>query len=63
MFQGRWPKQLGDVESYLADVYLGGTLFDEIFEWGESWGPANAPPVFPKLPLNYNTIINDTHVR
>jgi hypothetical protein len=43
-----------------TDPYRGGTSLDEIFGWGSSYGPFAWPPVFTKLPLGYNTIINDT---
>ncbi|KAK5113040.1 hypothetical protein LTR85_011062 [Meristemomyces frigidus] len=50
-----WPAQL----SY-ADPYLNGTAFDDIFEWGPSWGDSKWPPVFAQLPIDYNTVLNDT---
>lgn len=50
-----WPHNYG-----YANEYLNGTEFDDIFEWGESYGPMRYPPVFPKLPMDYNTLINDT---
>ena len=53
-----WPAQLG--ETVYDYPYLGGTPFDDIFLWGEKYGTSNWPPVFPKLPKDYNTIINDT---
>jgi hypothetical protein len=53
-----WPAQLG--ETIYDYPYLGGTPFDDIFLWGEKYGLYNWPPVFPKLPGDYNTIINDT---
>lgn len=43
-----------------SDVYRGGTSLDDIFGWGPSYGDYNWPPVFSKLPLGYNTMINDT---
>lgn len=43
-----------------SDVYRGGTSLDDIFAWGTTYGEYNWPPVFEKLPLGYNTIINDT---
>lgn len=53
-----WPKQLGSFNH--SGPYLGGTPFDDIFKWGSKYGTSNWPPVFPKLPKDYNTIINDT---
>ncbi|KAK5114780.1 hypothetical protein LTR85_010093 [Meristemomyces frigidus] len=50
-----WPAQL----SY-ADPYLKGTAFDDIFKWGKKYGHDQWPPVFPILPIDYNTIMNDT---
>ena len=52
-----WPAQLdyGD-----RDLYLNSTPFDDIFLWGEDYGNFRWPPVFPILPTDYNTIINDT---
>ncbi|EMC94089.1 hypothetical protein BAUCODRAFT_74704 [Baudoinia panamericana UAMH 10762] len=50
-----WPKQL----SY-ANPYLGGTPFDDIFGWGPEYGDGKYPPVFGKVPIDYNTIINNT---
>lgn len=43
-----------------SDVYRGGTSLDDIFQWGPTYGEYNWPPVFAKLPLGYNTMINDT---
>ncbi|KAI6830239.1 hypothetical protein KC332_g3336 [Hortaea werneckii] len=52
---GSWPTQL----SY-TDPYLGGTDFDDVFQWGPNYGLYKYPPVFSKLPIDYNTIMNDT---
>lgn len=43
-----------------SDVYRGGTSLDDIFGWGTSYGESKWPPVFAKLPLGHNTMINDT---
>jgi hypothetical protein len=43
-----------------SDVYLGGTPLDAIFAWGEEYGRYTWPPVFERLPIGYNTMINDT---
>ncbi|GAB1740774.1 hypothetical protein NU219Hw_g5858t2 [Hortaea werneckii] len=53
---GSWPQQLA-----YTDPYLGGTDFDEIFQWGPNYGLYKYPPVFSKLPIDYNTIMNDTN--
>lgn len=50
-----WPDQL----SY-ADPYLGHTPLHAIFQWGEEYGSYSWPPVFGKLPISYNTLVNDT---
>ncbi|GAB7352167.1 hypothetical protein MBLNU459_g2649t2 [Dothideomycetes sp. NU459] len=34
------------------------TVVDDLFGWGPKYG--HSPPVFGKLPLNYNTILNNT---
>ncbi|GAB1729477.1 hypothetical protein NU195Hw_Modified_160t1 [Hortaea werneckii] len=52
---GLWPTQLA-----YSDPYLGGTDFDDIFQWGPNYGLYKYPPVFSKLPIDYNTIMNDT---
>ncbi|SMR49904.1 unnamed protein product [Zymoseptoria tritici ST99CH_3D1] len=40
--------------------FLNGTDYDDIFQWGEKYGASKYPPVFPRLPIDYNTLINDT---
>ncbi|KAI7508871.1 hypothetical protein KC347_g5739 [Hortaea werneckii] len=52
---GSWPTQLA-----YTDPYLGGTVFDDIFRWGPDYGLYKYPPVLSKLPIEYNTIMNDT---
>jgi hypothetical protein len=44
----------------LSDPFLGGTPLDELFSWGPAYGDYTWPPVFGKLPIGYNTIVNDT---
>lgn len=44
-----WPDQLA-----YSDPFLNGTKYDDIFQWGEAYGSSKWPPVFPKLPSNYN---------
>lgn len=34
------------------------TVVDDIFGWGEKYG--QAPPVLPRLPIDYNTVLNQT---
>jgi hypothetical protein len=43
-----------------TDLYRGGTSLDEIFRWGPSYGEYMWPPVFERLPMAYNTIVNTT---
>lgn len=52
-------------EAFLKDPFLNRTVVDDIFEWGPDYGagtpPAGRPPpVFPMLPIDYNSIINIT---
>ena len=42
------------------DPFRGGTSLDDIFGWGPAYGEYSWPPVFAKLPLGFNTMINDT---
>jgi hypothetical protein len=53
-----WPMQLGNGSGY--DLYLNGTDLDDVFRWGPKYGEYKWPPVFAKLPQDFNTIINDT---
>lgn len=50
-----WPQQLDN-----PDRYLNGTPLDPLFEWGEAYGEFAVPPIFPKLPIDFNTIVNFT---
>lgn len=43
-----------------ADHYLTRNGFNEIFKWGLDEGASRFPPVFPQLPTDYNTLVNDT---
>ncbi|KAK6392330.1 hypothetical protein LTR65_003786 [Meristemomyces frigidus] len=40
--------------------YLNGTIYDDVFHWGPAWGANKYPPVFGKLPIDFNTVFNDT---
>nr|POF07175.1 hypothetical protein CFP56_31799 [Quercus suber] len=53
-----WPSQLA-----YNDPFLGHTVLHDVFGWGlnSSSIGKNWPPVFPKLPHDYNTILNDTN--
>ncbi|KAG9555337.1 hypothetical protein KCU71_g12082, partial [Aureobasidium melanogenum] len=39
-------------------TYLNKTVVDDLFGWGEKY--KTSPPVFPKLPIAYNTVMNHT---
>jgi hypothetical protein len=54
-----WPAQLEFSESH-PSPFLGGTVLDDIFEWGEKYGDHGWPPVFMKYPQAYNTMFNGT---
>jgi hypothetical protein len=54
-----WPAQLRYSEAH-PSPYLGGTVHDDIFEWGEKYGDYSWPPVFMKLPQEFNTMVNGT---
>ncbi|THX73249.1 hypothetical protein D6D05_07482 [Aureobasidium pullulans] len=41
-------------------TWLNATVVDDIFEWGEKY--QTSPPVFPKVPVAYNTLMNHTGV-
>ncbi|KAK5136667.1 hypothetical protein LTR08_002320 [Meristemomyces frigidus] len=43
-----------------VDPFLNGTDFDHIFNWGAQYGINKWPPIFSKLPIDYNTMLNDT---
>ena len=52
-----WPAQLDS----LAPGYkfnLTGTNVDQIFNWSSDYG--QWPPIFPKYPIAYNTVLNQT---
>ncbi|THW99305.1 hypothetical protein D6D13_10220 [Aureobasidium pullulans] len=39
-------------------TYLNQTVVDDVSGWGEKY--KTSPPVFPKFPIRYNTVTNDT---
>ncbi|KAL9081752.1 MAG: hypothetical protein Q9159_007060 [Coniocarpon cinnabarinum] len=49
----------GYVPSYGPGEWLNRTTLDQIFGFGPLFGQRR-PPVFPRFPIPYNTIINDT---
>lgn len=56
-----WPTgaQLAFYEpGYPNGTYLNKTVVDDIFEWGEQYQTSR--PIFPRLPLSYNTVMNHT---
>ena len=57
--QTTWPAQLKFSESR-PSPYLNGTDMDDIFGWGEKYGDYAWPPIFMKLPEDYNTLVNGT---
>jgi hypothetical protein len=44
--------------AYINGTYLNKTVVDDLFGWGEKY--ETSPPVFAKLPLAYNTLMNHT---
>ncbi|QIW99899.1 hypothetical protein AMS68_005417 [Peltaster fructicola] len=52
-----WPQQMPSVNKY-----LNGTKLDSIFQWGPSFGEMAIPPIFPRLPREYNTVMNFTGI-
>lgn len=54
-----WPDQLRYTDNH-SYPFLSGTELDDVFEWGEKYGPASWPPVFPNMPDEYNTVTNQT---
>lgn len=52
---GGWPRNYG-----YEDPYLNTTIFDSTFKWGPDKGVSRFPPLFPRLPADYNTLVNDT---
>jgi hypothetical protein len=54
------PEDTTALTSNTSSVHRGGSSIDDIFGWGTSYGDYNWPPIFPKLPLGHNTIVNDT---
>lgn len=53
-----WPEQLDD-STYDRSPSAGMQL-DEIFSWGPQGITNDYPPVFPKLPVSYNMLVNGT---
>ncbi|KAL9578495.1 MAG: hypothetical protein Q9212_005682 [Teloschistes hypoglaucus] len=50
-----WP---GSFDLPAWPSWLNQTTVDDLFEFGEKYG--RRPPVFPKLPIPFNTVLNDT---
>lgn len=47
------------VPKYGSNEWLNSTVVDDVFGFGPSYGQRR-PPVFPRLPIVYNTIVNTT---
>ncbi|KAF2764216.1 hypothetical protein EJ03DRAFT_378788 [Teratosphaeria nubilosa] len=58
--QNAYPDLLTTYPGYLANPFLNHTPLHDIYKWGSTYSATAWPPVFPRLPLNYNTLINDT---
>ena len=63
--QSNWPKNSTDNSSMIPNYPspLNKTVVDEVFGFGKPYGTMNvtrAPPIFPKLPIEFNTILNAT---
>ena len=54
-----WPAQLAFSDAHPSPC-LGGTVLDDIFEWGEKYGDYSWPPIFMRLPQAFNTMVNGT---
>jgi hypothetical protein len=52
-----WPEQISNMTGY-SDFNT--TAVDDVFGWGSKYGETNWPPVFPRLPIDYNTVLNQT---
>ncbi|KAL8751893.1 MAG: hypothetical protein Q9184_005906 [Pyrenodesmia sp. 2 TL-2023] len=50
-----WPKNF-DIPEWPG--FINSTAVDDLFEFGEKYGRRH--PVFPKLPVDYNTVLNTT---
>ena len=46
------------IPNYSPDEWLNTTNLDDLFEFGQKYGRRH--PIFPKLPMPYNTILNTT---
>lgn len=56
----QWYKNFTYPNETYTYPYLGGTQFDDVFGWGPDKGNFKVPPVFPRLPTDYNIMLNDT---
>ncbi|KAF2721114.1 hypothetical protein K431DRAFT_225055 [Polychaeton citri CBS 116435] len=54
-----WPLGLAYPDPFLTDKLVGNPLV-ELFRWNATYDPYGWPPVFPKAPPEYNTLVNDT---
>lgn len=52
-----WQGYQSDVtQAFSQKPFLNSTVVDDIFHWGKSYN--RLPPVFPMLPIDYNSILN-----
>ncbi|KAI9665720.1 MAG: hypothetical protein M1821_003654 [Bathelium mastoideum] len=52
-----WPQQLDNFAPGFS-FNLTGTKVDQMFNWSSDYG--QWPPIFPKFPIDYNTVTNQT---
>jgi hypothetical protein len=55
---GQQPGYQEGVQLLPGKSYLNSTVVDDIFEWGATYG--RQPPIFPTLPLDFNSLVNIT---
>ncbi|KAI9763558.1 MAG: hypothetical protein M1840_000420 [Geoglossum simile] len=63
--QENWPKNTTDNSSMIPHYpsSLNKTVVDDVFGFGKPYGSMNVtrpPPIFPKLPIDFNTVLNAT---
>ncbi|KAL3423277.1 hypothetical protein PVAG01_05024 [Phlyctema vagabunda] len=51
-----WPGYQNEVQVRPGETYLNSTVVDDIFQWGEKY--ERQPPIFPMLPIDYNSLTN-----
>lgn len=62
--QDLWNQSSGDIATFsmpnISDPHLGGTPLDDVYRWGQKYGDYRWPPLFPRLPNEYEMLLNDT---